>query len=102
MSRCLARLGFLPLSLLAVALGFAPGALAEDPPFSDLPPFLLERLSRGGTLEDFLKVLTQEMQRADLDDNGLDHQDIDIAEQLQAAQYRATMLQKVVVYDLDG
>jgi hypothetical protein len=102
MSRRIASLGIFQLSLLAVSLGLAPAALAEDPPFSDLPPYLLERLTRGGALEDFLKTLTQEMQRADLDDNGLDRQDMEIAQQIQAAQYRATMMQQIVSYDLDG
>jgi len=102
MSRSVARPGFFTLSLFAASLAAAPAALAEDPAFSDLPPYLLNRLNRGGTLQDLLQNLTQELQRADLDDNGLDRQDLEIAKQIAAAQYRANMMQQIVTYDLDG
>jgi hypothetical protein len=96
----------LPLhaSVLALIAGLASApALADDaPPFSDLPSFLLERMNRSATLDDYVSNLVREAKRGDLDGNGLDRQDIDAARQMEAAQYRASLVTQVAMYDLDG
>jgi Ca2+-binding EF-hand superfamily protein len=98
----LRRARFRPL-LIACAVLVAPAAaLADEPAFADLPPFLLERMNRAGTFEDFFKALQREALRSDHDRNGLDAQDLAIAEQIEAAQYRASVVTQVLTLDLDG
>jgi Ca2+-binding EF-hand superfamily protein len=105
MSRAIAgsnRLRFRLLLLACSVLAAPAAALAEGPALGELPPYLLERMNRAGTFEDFFKQLRQEAQRSDYDRNGLDAQDLAIAEQTEAAQYRAAMVSQLVVLDLDG
>lgn len=77
-------------------------ALAEDPAIAELPPYLLDRMNRAGTFDDFFKLLRQEAQRTDYDGNGLDAQDLAIGEQAEAARNRASMISQLVILDLDG
>jgi Ca2+-binding EF-hand superfamily protein len=103
MSCRIARSLLVRASSLALAAGFAMPALADDDPaFSDLPPFLLQRMNRSATLDDYVSDLVREAKRGDLDNNGLDRQDIDAARQMEAAQYRASMVTQAAMYDLDA
>jgi Ca2+-binding EF-hand superfamily protein len=92
----------LRVALLGGFLLTGSAALADAPAFSQIPPYLLERMTHSGTFDDFYKQLRQEAQRIDYDRNGLDAQDLAIAEQVANAQRRAMMLSQVMMLDLDG
>ncbi|HNB25408.1 MAG TPA: hypothetical protein PLR41_00475 [Alphaproteobacteria bacterium] len=90
-------------AVLAALLAIAPSlAAAEEPPFSDLPPPLLERLNRDISQGAFVEQLLQELRRGDVDRNGLSQADIDFAERIRVAQYRAMLLAQTMMADLDG
>ena len=90
------------LLLACSALAVPTIALAQEPTLDQLPSYVLDHMTRGGTFEDFFKLLRQQAQRHDYDRNGLDSQDLAIAEQIETAQYRATVVTQLVMLDLDG
>ncbi|HEY3149655.1 MAG TPA: hypothetical protein VGJ75_25040, partial [Dongiaceae bacterium] len=98
------RSGLLHASLFALAAGLAsvPAPADDAPAFADLPPFLLERMNRSATIDEYVSNLVREAKRGDIDGNGLDRQDIDTSRQMEAVQYRAMMLQQIASNDLDG
>jgi Ca2+-binding EF-hand superfamily protein len=83
-------------------LGLDAAGPVPAPAFSDIPGPLLERLGRKATAQELVDQLLQELQRADSDGNGLDHDDIDLALQFEAAQQRVGRMVAALRADLDG
>jgi len=87
--------------LAALMLGPA-AAQAEDPVFFDLPAALLERLGRTQTEAQLVERMLQELRQADVNGDGLDQDDLSLAQEVERAQARAGALSRAMGFDLDG
>jgi hypothetical protein len=89
-------------ALTATALAGIAIAAVDRPAVPPTNDALLERLNVGATIEQYTAQVVGELRSADRAGDGLDRGDIDLIEQQQRAQIRASAVAEVLRQDLDG
>ena len=72
---------------------------ARDPPAADI---LLYQIRPGLTIEQYVAQLVSSLRSADRNDDGLDRDDIAVADERSRAEARASRISRMLRYDLDG
>lgn len=74
------------------------------PPQSDgnIADVLIENLSEGTVIEQYISQLVSRLRMADSAGDGLDRTDVELIRAKQVAQARASAVSQVLGYDLDG